>query len=253
VSLCDINLNYLTCCDRFFGGNDIFTYSHETLGHKSWIDHFFVTRGLEKYLSLFDVIDVCDNFSDHLPIICSLSFDCNVTGCDCDSIKLPAYSVHYTDRWNKADIMLYYHLSGCYLQQITILKDILCHENNCNTKEMTDNYYEAIVHALKKASSESVPKIKHSVLKSYWNEELDDLKQQSIDWHKLWAECGKPRCGVVNNIRLRIKYKYKHAIHAAASNFEQQHADELLQFWLDKKPSDFWKCWNSKYKKTNGC
>jgi len=99
------------------------------------------------------------------------------------------------------------------------------------------------------ASAASVPKIKHSALKAFWNEDLDDLKQQSIDWHKLWSECSMPRCGVVNDIRLHIKYKYKLAIQHAAADFEQKHSDELLDCWLAKKPSDFWKCWNSKYKK----
>ena len=78
--------------------------------------------------------------------------------------------------------MLYYHLSGCYLQQISIPKDILS-SNVCSSNMLIliDEYYNAIAHALKLASLASVPKIKHSALKAFWNEDLDDLKQQSID------------------------------------------------------------------------
>jgi len=60
----------------------------------------------------------------------------------------------------------------------------------------------------------SVPRVKHNALKTFRNDELDKLKQQSIDWHKLLADCGRPRSGVVNNIRLNVKYK------EAASEFE---------------------------------
>ena len=34
-------------------------------------------------------------------------------------------SLHYRDRWDKADLILYYHFTGSYLQQIPLPKDIL--------------------------------------------------------------------------------------------------------------------------------
>ena len=84
-----------------------------------------------------------------------------------------------------------------------------------------------LFYALNKASSISVPKIKHNALKAFWNEELDDLKCQNINGHNIWSDCGKPRTGIVNDIRLRVKLKYKLVIQEAATEFEQKHTDEL--------------------------
>jgi len=98
------------------------------------------------------------------------------------------------------------------------------------------------------SSLSSVPRVEHNVLKDFWNDELDKLKQQSIDWHKLWADWGRPRSGVVNSIRLNVEYKYKVAIQEGASEFELKHSDELYEFWLNKDSTNVWKSWNSKYK-----
>ena len=40
-------------------------------------------------------------------------------------IKQANSVLHYRDRWDKANIMLQYHLCGCYLQQIIVPKNIL--------------------------------------------------------------------------------------------------------------------------------
>ena len=249
MSSCVLNSN-LSCCDNQFSGSNIYTYAHATLNHKSWVDHFFISDGLKNYTSHFNNIDAGDNLSDHMPISCLLCFDICINGDTSKENNSFDLDLYYRDRWDKADIMLYYYLSGCYLQQISVPKDILS-SNVCSSNMLIliDEYYNAIANALKLASLASVPKIKHSALKAFWNEDLDDLKQQSIDWHKIWSDCGKPRTGVVNSIRLHIKYKYKVAIQNAAQNFEQRHSDELFDNWSTKNSSDFWKCWNSKYKK----
>jgi len=45
------------------------------------------------------------------------------------------------------------------------------------------------VHALTEASKVSVPSIPHRVLKDFWKDDLDYLKQRSIDWKAV----GSPR------------------------------------------------------------
>ena len=106
------------------------------------------------------------------------------------------------------------------MQQIIVPKDISSFNNPPNNVyQLIDDYYNSIIYALNKASCISVPKIKHNALKAFWNEELDDLKCQSINWHKIWSDCGKPRTGIVNDIQLRVKLKYKFAIQEAATEF----------------------------------
>ena len=43
----DLTVKYnLSCCDQFISGNDNYTYKHESLGHRKWNDHFFVSNSL---------------------------------------------------------------------------------------------------------------------------------------------------------------------------------------------------------------
>jgi len=57
-----------------------------------------------------------------------------------------------------------------------------------------EEFYAAVVHALTEASKVSVPSIPHRALKDFWNDDLDNIKQQSIDIHNLWIAVGKPDC-----------------------------------------------------------
>ena len=77
-----------------------------------------------------------------------------------------------------------------------------------------------MVWALKCAGSVCVPRIPFKCLKPFWSDELDRLKEQSIDMHKLWIQCRKPRSGIIDTTRLRAKYDYRLAILKAADDFE---------------------------------
>jgi len=181
MSSCASKFN-LSCCDNLVTTTDIstiYTYFHKSLNQKSWVDHFFISDGLRNFVSQFTVVDSGDNLSDHLPISCLLSYNVHDRESFSESncgMQMNS-SMHYVDRWDKADIMLYYYLSGCYLQQIVVPKDILLSDyHSDNHFELIDDYYNAIKYALTAASFASVPKIKHSALKAFWNEDLDDLK-----------------------------------------------------------------------------
>ena len=46
----------------------------------------------------------------------------------------------------------------------------------------------------------------------YWNIEIKPLRQDSLWWHWLWIECGKPQTGVVANIMRSTRAKYHKAV-----------------------------------------
>jgi len=54
-----------------------FTYSHNTLDHKSSIDHVFVHKDLVPLITEYKVLLDATNCSDHLPVQVCLSFNCN--------------------------------------------------------------------------------------------------------------------------------------------------------------------------------
>ena len=62
----------LEVCDHLNSASTDYTYFHETLGQKSFIDHFFVHKELRNIVSYFKIIDDGANLSDHLPISITL-------------------------------------------------------------------------------------------------------------------------------------------------------------------------------------
>jgi len=75
-----------------------------------------------------------------------------------------------------------------------------------------NSFYESIVSALLSAAESSVPKRKSNYYKFWCDTELDLLKEESIDKHKVWSSLGRPRMGPYF-LEMRIsELKYKQVI-----------------------------------------
>ena len=125
---------------------------------------------------------------------------------------------------------MYYYRSGEYLQSLSAPFNLLNWTAGCNCvyhKTIIDYYYDDIVNILNRTASECVPRIPIRSLKPYWNQELNKLKEYSIDMHKLWKQCGCPRGGIINSARLKAKLDYKTAIKQAQLEPERSNSDEL--------------------------
>ena len=108
-------------CDTLHNtGRKHSTYYNDALNHQSTID-FFLTSDTS-IVRAFDVMDLDCNFSDHRLIsICCM---CTVTGsspADCDDANKPKgfdrMSVLQL-RWDHADLMSYYAMTGSQLQSV---------------------------------------------------------------------------------------------------------------------------------------
>ena len=165
----------------------------------------------------------------------------------------------YKQRWDEANLMLFYAITGTHLQSIDVPKHLL--HDNINYERDIEKYYDDIISVLLEASKLSVPSIPCQALKNFWNDDLDYLKQQSIDIHNLWKEIGKPHHGLINKARIHAKSEYKRAVRDAADDFEKSHIDEVTEYFAHKDMNNFWKCWSTKYNKhvnsdnisINGC
>ena len=58
----------LVRCDQFVNNNGVYTYFHESLNLKRWIDHFLISSSIAPMKRYHEIIDVGDNPSGHLPI-----------------------------------------------------------------------------------------------------------------------------------------------------------------------------------------
>ena len=104
--------------------------------------------------------------------------------------------------------------------------------------------------ALHCAASTAVRKVPCHSLKPFWNEELDRLKQDSVFWHNMWVDAGRPSSGVLLHIRLSCKAKYKLAIENAYLSYEDTISDEMCSHFLNKRIPEFRKSWNAKFRKS---
>jgi len=246
----------MICCDSFNQNPHInYTYHHEALSHFSWLDHFFISSDLANKLDGFNIIDDGSNLSDHCPITLSISIAHNYvsdTSSNTNNVNNPARFP--TMRWDKANLNQYYFLSGINLQNITP-PNCISSSSRCDHpehREMINTYCTQIIGALKDADHCAVPRILPKSLKTFWNLELDKLKNISIDLHCLWRTIGSPRHNsIINTERIKAKLLYKNGIKKAKFNSQNQVSDSLDTYLESKDSSSFWKCWNSAHNNPN--
>jgi len=248
--------------DILFNKSNIATYVNTALNHQSTID-YVVTSSIDSIVD-FMVLDPDINFSDHLPImaVCKYRPIANVGGntvtdtrssnCTSDN-SLP---VHY--RWDHADLIAYYQYTDYWLQPlVTRLDAVVSQFNNHEVIDygpVIDSLYSDMVNVLTTAASQFVPQKAKSFYKFWWDEELDILKQNSIDSNRIWKAAGKPRHGPVFDKRQSCRLEYRRRIKSGQKSMETSYTNELHDCLINKNGPDFWKCWRSKLgKSANEC
>jgi hypothetical protein len=191
--------------------------------------------------------------SDHLPI----TVVCNCDVHDVPNTLAPDNTSEATQtylRWDHADLTAYYELTRMHLtEQYALLKEVTGLENLSNAavdldciKLHINSIYNKVIDILRNCANLTVPERKKQFYKFWWNEELDCLKQQSIDDHKLWKTLGKPRHGPIFDKHRASKLLYKQRIREFQRSETSSYTNELHDALLEKNGPTFWKCWRSK-------
>jgi len=239
----------LARCDVCVGCNADFTYVNDSLNRRSCIDYFLVSDASR--IAKFNVIDDGSNLSDHLPIAvvcnCDVAVENNLPRSNNDDVKeaMQAYL-----RWDHADLVTYYQLTGVHLQEL--LQEIISLETESNNSRdeiilaVTD-IYNKTVDILRNCANFTVPQRKKQFYKFWCNEELDCLKQQSIDDHKLWKTMGKPRHGPIFDKCRTSKLACKRRVREYQKNETSSYTNDLHEALLSKNGPTFWNCWRSKF------
>ena len=116
---------------------------------------------------------------------------------------------------------------------------------------LIDKYYAILTQNSKYAAECSVPVRSNSerpAEKHWWTDELDEMKNRSIESHRLWVDAGRPRTGLIFDIIKNEKYSYKLAIRHAKCGAADSISNELHDALSQKDKSEFWKIWNSKFR-----
>ena len=254
----------LSSCDNFLPASSI-TYRHDTLDHRKWNDHFIVSKSLidSNSLTNHQILDEGDNDSDHLPILMQLTSDFRAG----TETQNPEQQKKSRRCWNKIseDEKLRYSLrlqdavrsrpSGPTLH---CQKTCRCVDQVC--RESIQGEYDFLVDCIKSADS-LLPRQNPGVEKPWWTDALTDVRNKSIDVHKLWIDQGRPRQGPTHEERLRVRAAYKRALRAAQRAPQQAAWDQLHFALADKDTNSFWKNWKRLYNKNkshlapvvNGC
>ena len=246
----------LVCCDQFYNNNNNnnnnnsnnYTYFHESLNHKKWLDHFIVSSSLAPLTQNHEIIDAGDNTSDHLPIKLEISCSMKDEPAESESIEITP-----SLKWEKCTEQHKQSYSDCLNNLLqhnpgvnTLCCDVHCKNQICRLS--IQNEFNSLTRVITQADK-VLPRHKPGVQKHWWNPELTQLRNQSIDIHRLWQMEGKPHSGRTNDERCRVRAAYKKAIRSAQNRPKQTYWDKMHNCFLSKGTTQFWKSWKQLYNK----
>ena len=177
----------LICCDKYvFKGSH--TYQRDSLGHYSWLENFFISTNMQSFMQSSEILDSGINTSDHLHIFCT----CNLPIIEIRDVqKSPYIKCTVKNRWDKADLLSYFNITGSLLHEISVPVHLCSCPIACNCTEHRDcisQYYNSIVTILCRASLLIVPRIPFKCLKPFRSDDLDRLKEASLDMQRLLCQ-----------------------------------------------------------------
>ena len=243
----------LSRCDQLF---NIMcpTYVNETLNHRSTID--YILTSATHSVSEFQVLDPDTNFSDHLPLRCVIDYDLPNDRNPRDA-GINQKSTIVTLRWDHGDVNSYYQYTGAHLQVILqYLKDVI---SLCEAGVATDlgavvnTVHDNIVDVLHSAALMYIPCRYKNFYRHWWDEEMDNLKQASIESNQAWKAAGNPRHGPIFNRRQACRMKYRKEIRNRDRMSLSSYSNDLHEALIQKNGPAFWKCWKSKFECQNSC
>ena len=252
-----INDCLLVRCDDLFPSQKVNTFVNLSLNQESRIDYVLVSDASD--VSQFTVLDPDINFSDHLPLFTVLTFPCSSFKATTvnssnrpDNLTLPQL------RWDKANRDLYYqHTGQCLVPMVDTVDDMLIaykagHATVDCVHDCIESCYKSVVSTLNSAADTYVPKRRKGYYKFWWDEELNLLKEASVETNNIWKAAGKPRNGPIFINRQSSRLLYRKRLREHKQMDTQAYSNDLHKALLLKN-TVFWKTWRSKFNKSVTC
>ena len=95
------------------------------------------------------------------------------------------------------------------------------------SQDYIDKTYDKIVESLRSAAQCFVPQRQKNFYKFWWSQELDCLKQASVNSSRLWVTAGKPRYGPIFNDRQSCRMVYRKRLRDEQRNETTSYTNEL--------------------------
>ncbi len=240
----------MTSCYDLFPSQKCSTYVNSALGHSSIIDYFLASEPTK--VTSFSVIDPINNFSDHVPILCTVRMEgvClqrKLTTATSDSGARTCSVL----RWDHADLQCYYHNTQLALAPLLTRSDNLYANVNAYDTQCVRDEISSIVSdlscVLTSCASVCVPRVTKSFYKFWWDTELDCLKGASVDAFNVWKAAGRPRFGELFDNKQRTRARYRLAIREKRRREDLAYTNDLHDALLQKDTTSFWRSWKSKF------
>ena len=143
-----------------------------------------------------------------------------------------------------ASIMQYQLLSR-QIMHLTHLVIIMTVQTVCLTFTtlliFTTLLYDRIVYGLSSCADSFIPKF-------WWDQELDLLKEKSINFKKIWKLAGKPHAGSIYTHTHKLdKLAYKLRYHEGFDSEKLSFSNILHEALSHKSENDFWNSWRLKF------
>ena len=207
------------------------------------IDGILISADLKPLVSRVCISHCGDNVSDHVPVVMDMSLQ--IAESCCNQQRIPRYV-----NWKKlttAQKLSFKNKMSESLSAIHIPQE-LNHGIKCCSddthKFMLEQYYMEIVSAISEAES-VLPQVNPNSQKSYWNDELGDLKRSSVECGNQWKSLGCPRSGPAFECWKRCHFSYKSAIRKSKADREKAYNEAMLDDMTSKDGVAFWQKWNS--------
>jgi len=104
----------ISCCDELLVG-DKKNYVNSSLGHRSSLDHFFVSRTIKHDLVSLQILNSAINLSDHLPVVAK--FNWSIARLEPGNGKK---NHSFCLQWDKCNLSYYYSVIYDALNQIVL-------------------------------------------------------------------------------------------------------------------------------------
>ena len=206
------------------------------------IDGILISEKLRQFVSNVRISLNGDNLSDHCPV--ELDITVALTESNIEKSKLPLYinwkklTDDYLDQFQSA---MESHLSSIQVPFHSILHGNSCCLDDSHKIEL-EKYYCDIMLAIVKAES-ILPKTNPNYERSFWDNDLSELKSNSIECNNHWKSVGCPRSGPDYECRKNCHYRYRVELRRKKKISEKRYNDAMQDELLNKDGVSFWRSW----------
>ena len=110
---------------------------------------------------------------------------------------------------------------------------------DCDHIDATDNTSDTVIKCCIDSGLTSIPSSGHNGREvPGWNDEVKQAKDQSLFWHSIWFESGRPNTGPVYAIMNRTRHQYHYSVRRCKLKKQEIQRTKLAENVLD--PTMFW-------------